>query len=397
MNWKREVVEDPYISISLVILVILVAACFYVQSYVGVGVFLLLAVYFRLHQWYLLKVGEGVMLEKTQKRLRLHCGEEDKWVFHLENMGFPIWGATLKLSFKDIVEPTAHPYSTGIENEIEVAIPFSIRKNEKGCVSLPIKGKRRGLCRITHLQLEIPHLFGSGKVLLDLLDSVPTTVMVFPSSSSVRMAEHKLTLRQGDVATPHSLFFDVFHPVGTREYVQGDRFQDLHWKATARTGDLQTKVFAPATQKEWMIAINLSDRYAITNHLEDIIKHTAFLMQLAEEQNISFSLALNVRTSGPTPYIYLPPGSGRKHRQRGLEFLATLSTDEFTMPFDLVLQHMYLQRLVPSVCIVAGALGSSEEAILEKIGKRRALIFKLDLEEEQGVVTKWSRTWKISS
>lgn len=224
MNWKREVVEDPNISMSIVLLVIVGAVSFYVQSYIGLGIFLLIILYFRVHQWYLLKVGEGVMIERSQRRLRLHFDEEDNWVFKLENKGLPIWGATLKMTFKDIVEPTMHPFSLGIANEIEVSIPFSIRKNEVGQILLPVKGKRRGLCRITNMHLEIPHLFGSGKVILNLLDSVPTTIMVFPTSSPVRMAEHQLTLRQGDVSTPHSLFHDVFHPVGTRGYLQGDRF-----------------------------------------------------------------------------------------------------------------------------------------------------------------------------
>ncbi|KAA0565415.1 DUF58 domain-containing protein [Bacillus sp. CH30_1T] len=397
MNWKREVVEDPNISMSIVLLVIVGAVSFYVQSYIGLGIFLLIILYFRVHQWYLLKVGEGVMIERSQRRLRLHFDEEDNWVFKFENKGLPIWGATLKMTFKDIVEPTMHPYSLGIANEIEVSIPFSIRKNEVGQILLPVKGKRRGLCRITNMHLEIPHLFGSGKVILNLLDSVPTTIMVFPTSSPVRMAEHQLTLRQGDVSTPHSLFHDVFHPVGTRGYLQGDRFQDVHWKASARTGELQTKIFAPSTQNEWMIAINISDRFAITSKLESIIKHTAYLMQLAVEQNISFSLVLNVRTPGVTPYYYLPPGTGRKHRQRGLELLATLSTDEFTMPFHIVLQHLYLRRLVPSVFIVAGSLGSREEELLQNIGKGHPHIFKLSLEEEEGVVTLWNRSLKIPS
>lgn len=39
MNWKRDIVEDPYISLTLVLLVIVGAASFYVHSYVGLGIF----------------------------------------------------------------------------------------------------------------------------------------------------------------------------------------------------------------------------------------------------------------------------------------------------------------------------------------------------------------------
>lgn len=397
MKWKRDIVEDPYISLTLVLLVIIGAASFYVHSYVGLGIFLLMILYFRVHQWYLLKVGEGISIGRTMKRIRMHCDEEQKWEFQLQNKGMSIWGATLKITFKDIVTPTMHPYTSGLGESIEVSIPFSIRKNDEGSISIPVIGKRRGLCKITNMQLEIPHLFGSGKVLLNLLDNVPSTIIVFPVDSPVKMAEQQLTWRQGDVPIQHSLFHDVFHQIGTRDYVQGDRFQDVHWKATARTGSIQTKIYAPATQKEWMIAINISDRYAITNQLEEIVKYASFMMKLAVEQNITFSLVLNVRSQGRTPYYYLPPGIGRVHRQRGMELLSTLSTDEFTIPFHIVLKHLHLRQLVPSVFIVAGVMGTREEALLTNIEKQKIQIYKLKLELKQGVVTLWKRSLKVPS
>ncbi|MCA1059382.1 DUF58 domain-containing protein [Rossellomorea aquimaris] len=397
MKWKRDIVEDPYISMTLVLLVIVGSASFYVQSFVGFGIFLLMILYFRVHQWYLLNVGEGVTIGRTMRRIRLHCDEEQKWEFQIQNKGMSIWGATLKITFKDIVIPTMHPYTSDVGDSIEVSIPFSLRKDDKGTISIPVMGKRRGLCKVTKMQLEIPHLFGSGKVILDLLDHVPSTIIVFPANSPVKMAEQQLTWRQGDVPIQHSLFHDVFHQVGTRDYIQGDRFQDVHWKATARTGSLQTKIYAPSTQKEWMIAINISDRYAITNHLEDLIKYTSFMMQLAVEQNISFSLVLNVRSQGRTPYYYLPPGSGRAHRQRGMELLSTLSTDEFTIPFHIVLKHLYLRQLVPSVFIVGGVIEKREEALLMNIEKQKIQVYKLNIEQKQGVVTLWNRSLKVPS
>ncbi|PFA69374.1 hypothetical protein CN378_04110 [Bacillus sp. AFS015802] len=397
MNWKRDIIEDPYISLTLVVLVIVGAASFYVQSYVGLGIFLLMILYFRVHQWYLSKVGEGISVGKTMRRLRLHCDEEQKWEFQIHNKGMSIFGATLKITFKDIVIPTMHTYTTGVEDSIEVSIPFSIRKNDEGTISIPVIGKRRGLCRITKMQIEIPHLFGSGKVLLDLVDNVPSTIIVFPDTSPVKMEEQKLTWKQGDVPIQHSLFHDVFHQIGTRDYVQGDRFQDVHWKATARTGSLQTKIYAPATQKEWMIAINVSDRYAITNQLEEIIMYASYMMKLAVEQNITFSLVLNVRSQGLTPYYYLPPGTGRVPRQKGMELLSTLSTDEFTIPFHIVLKHLSLRRLVPSVFITAGIMGKQEEALLSNIEKQNIQVYKLRLEQKQGVVTLWNSSLKVPS
>jgi Protein of unknown function DUF58 len=397
VEWEREIIEDPYNSLSEILLIFAGGACFIFQSYIGLVIFLFCFLYFRSHKWYLEKIGIGIEVENNPTRVKLHCNEQGYLDFHVNNRGLPVWGASLKLSFKDIVEPISHHYESYHGNMIEVTVPFSIKKGEKGRVRLPIKGSRRGLCRLTRVQLVIPHLFGSGKVIMNLQEPVSSTMIVFPSSSPVKLLKNRDSNRNGELSSPHSLFFDVFQPIGTREYVSGDRFQDIHWKASARTGQLQTKVYAPSIKKEWMIAINLSDRYSITGQLESIIKHTAFLMHLAVEQNISFSLVLNARSLGITPFYYLPAGTGRKHQQKGLELLATLSTDEFTIPFHIVLQHLHMRQLVPSVFIVAGAMEARERDRLVKISIKEPEIFMLNSDEEQGVVTIWNHTLKIPS
>ena len=397
MDWKREVIEDPYNSLSEILLIIAIGASFFVQSYIGLSIFLVCFLYFRAHKWYLEKIGDGIRIANKPNRVRLHCNEEGSWDFQVENHGLPVWGASLKLSFKNIVEPTTYPFESYHGNMIDVSVPFSLDKNEKGMIRMPIIGRRRGLCRLSKVQLVIPHLFGSGTVIMDLQEPVPSTMIVFPSPSSVKLLRNRDSNRNGELSSPHSLFFDVFQPIGTREYVSGDRFQDIHWKASARTGELQTKVFAPSTKKEWMIAINLTDRFAITGQLESIIRHTAYLMHLAVEQNISFSLVLNARSQGITPFYYLPAGTGRAHQQKGLELLATLSTDEFTVPFQIVLQHLYIRQLVPPVFIVAGMMDSRERERLVKISKKQSEIFILNSDEEQGVVTVWNQTLKMPS
>jgi hypothetical protein len=397
VDWRREIIEDPYNSLSEVLLIIAVGACFIFQLYTGLSVFLFCLLYFRAHKWYLDKIGVGINLVNKSKRVRLHCQEEGYWDFHIENHGLPVWGATLKLSFKDIVVPISHPYESYHGNMIEVSIPFSMENGVKGMVRLPIKGRRRGLCRLSKVQLVIPHLFGSGKVIMDLQKPVPSTMIVFPSPSPVRLLKNRDSNRNGELSSPHSLFFDVFQPIGTREYVTGDRFQDINWKASAKTGQLQTKVYTPSIKKEWMIAINLSDRYSITGQLESIIKHTAYLMHLAVEKNISFSLVLNSRSQGSRPYYYLPTGTGRTHQQKGLEMLSTLSTDEFTVPFHIVLQHLHIRQLVPSVLIVGGLMNSREKERLVKISMKETEIFMLKSDEEEGVVTIWNQTSKIPS
>ncbi|XXM73319.1 DUF58 domain-containing protein [Lysinibacillus sphaericus] len=398
MNWKREVIEEgPYNSLSEILLIILTAASLFFQFYSGAGIFLLCIAYFRTHKWYLENIGKNLKIKQPLKRVRLHPGEIGNWEIQFDNEGMPLWGASLKLTFKDIVEPADHSFETYHGGNIEVSIPLSMGKGESGNVSLPIVGKRRGLCRLTKVQVIIPHLFGSGKLLMDLMDPVKSTVMVFPFPAPVLLENSHDSHDIGEVPALHSLFYDVFQPIGTREYVPGDRFQDIHWTASARTQTLQTKVFAPSVKKEWMIAVNLSEKYSITRDLEKIIQHTAYLMHLAVGQQISFSLVVNIGSQGITPFYYLPSGTGRKHQQKALEILSALSTDDATIPFHIVLQHLSIRQLVPSVLITAGILSMESENRLKKIKTGHREIYSMHIEDKQGVVTLWKQRSKIPS
>jgi hypothetical protein len=397
VNWKREVIEDPYNSLSEILLIILAGVSLFFQFYGGLGIFLLCFLYFRVHKWYLENIGKGMKLNQSLQRVKIHCEEQGNWDVDFTNDGLPVWGATLKLQFKDIVEPVGHPFESYHGGNLEVSVPFSMRKGENARVSLPVIGKRRGLCRLTSIQLVIPHLFGSGKVILDLVDPVKSTMMVFPTPEAVLVDNIHHSSEPGEVSAMHSLFTDVFQPIGTREYVNGDRFQDIHWKASARSQKLQTKVFAPAVKKEWMIVVNLSEKYSITRDLETIIKHAAYLMHLAVKQNFTFSLVLNIRSLGVTPFYYLPSGTGRKHQQKALELLSTLSTDDATIPFHIVLQHLAIRQLVPSVLIAAGTLTDVDEERLRKIGTRGREIYLLHTEDKQGVVSLWNQRSKMPS
>jgi uncharacterized protein (DUF58 family) len=62
----------------------------------------------------------------------------------------------------------------------------------------------------------------------------------------------------GDVKVIRSLFTDPIKTQGVRDYHPGDRFRDVHWKATAVRGNLQTKVYDPSTGMTITIFLNVA-------------------------------------------------------------------------------------------------------------------------------------------
>lgn len=78
--------------------------------------------------------------------------------------------------------------------------------------------------------------FGRDEQIIVYPRLFPLDPRVIPSLSP--MGEHR---------TPRRLFQDPTHTLGVREYLPGDSLRRIHWKATARSADLQVKVLAATT------------------------------------------------------------------------------------------------------------------------------------------------------
>jgi uncharacterized protein (DUF58 family) len=61
----------------------------------------------------------------------------------------------------------------------------------------------------------------------------------------------------GDLATTRRLLADPLRVAGVRDYSVGDDPRHIHWKATARTGALHTKVFEPSAHHTLTIFLDL--------------------------------------------------------------------------------------------------------------------------------------------
>ncbi|QBD80981.1 DUF58 domain-containing protein [Ktedonosporobacter rubrisoli] len=64
----------------------------------------------------------------------------------------------------------------------------------------------------------------------------------------------------GDKRAPRRLLEDPSRVIGTRDYIYGDSLRRVHWKATARTMQLQSKVYEATTTYTMEIFLNLDGR-----------------------------------------------------------------------------------------------------------------------------------------
>jgi uncharacterized protein (DUF58 family) len=62
----------------------------------------------------------------------------------------------------------------------------------------------------------------------------------------------------GEISTRNSLIQDPTLTRGIRDYHPEDSFRHVHWKASAKRGELQTRVYQPTTDMNLMIALNVA-------------------------------------------------------------------------------------------------------------------------------------------
>lgn len=104
---------------------------------------------------------------------------------------------------------------------------------------------RRGYHQIGPLVLETGDMFGLNRRYRVITE--PVYLMVFPKVISIENYDIASRRPIGEVVMTHRLFEDPTRIAGVRKYQDGDPLARVHWRATARTGKLQSKIYEPST------------------------------------------------------------------------------------------------------------------------------------------------------
>ncbi len=104
---------------------------------------------------------------------------------------------------------------------------------------------QRGYYQVGPLVLETGDLFGLHRRWRSAAD--PNFVLVYPEV--VPLEGYDVASRRpiGEVRMTHRLFEDPTRISGVRAYQAGDPLNRIHWRATARTGTLHSKVYEPSS------------------------------------------------------------------------------------------------------------------------------------------------------
>jgi len=351
MKWLR--LEDGFKSLHqtmTVSLVFLLFAIIYLQI---IPAALFAAIFFMcvVQNVYYSNVGKELLFLPNKNHTRFLIGGENDLVLEFENGKTPIWNGILTLSIQDAVVPLVEDKShfSGI---FDFSVPFSAGSREVISVCIPLKGRKRGISRITRITLNVPHVFGEGFVLMELNNPVMYESLVYPKIIPFNDQLNPAPFKPGDLAQRQSLFQDIFQPIGTRDYVYSDRFDQIHWKASARMQKLQTKEYMPVTEQSVLFILNAIEKQRTVDDFEQKVERLASYVDYAFRKDIPFAIIVNIRMFGTTPFMHLTTGNGKVHYQKALEMLVHLSERNAKIPFEKVLQSIQTQGLLPPTVVL---------------------------------------------
>lgn len=134
----------------------------------------------------------------------------------------------------------------------------------------------------------------------------------------------------GSMVTRRALVEDPILIAGAREYHPDDPLRRIHWKATARTGDLQVRVADPSTTAQLMVVLNLNTAQQMwegvdPDRMEMTISAAASLASWALPHDYPTGLRSNGMMVGAENTPRLAPSAHPSQSVRILEHLARLS------------------------------------------------------------------------
>ena len=177
----------------------------------------------------------------------------------------------------------------------------------------------------------------------------------------------------GDIRTRRHIFEDPILTLGVREYRSGDSLKRIHWKTTARLGQLQTKVFEPTTTTDMTIFLDVRTiRPSLWGYgpqlLELAIIAAASISNHALKEGYRVGLYANKRKRFPDELIRIPPSQHTNQLLRILEALAQIGPTE-VMNIDRLVQNESRNLTWGSTMVVITAMPT--DALLSTLAKMR--------------------------
>ncbi len=347
-----------------------------------------LAVVISVASWWRNRALDNVFYTRRWHFTRAFPGEEVDVQIEVENRKLlplswlrvqDIWPKAVGPVDENVLAPT-HLTKIGMLTNV-----FSLRWYERALRRYKLLFRKRGVYPVGPATLQSGDLFGMYEDSREVGKREKLTV--FPSLVSLKELDLPAEDPFGDRRSRRRMFEDPNRPMGVREYRPEDGFRRIHWPATARTGELQVKIYQPTSAQVMMLCLNVQTyprhwEGVYPELLEYLVKVSASMVYTGMEDGYSVGLVSNGTLSNSDQPFRIAPGRNTKHLAHILTALAGV-TPLVTAPFERFLLKEAPKVPFGSTLLVVSAVITpdlSESLVVLKRHTRRVVLLSLATE-----------------
>jgi len=243
---------------------------------------------------------------------------------------------------------------------------LSLRWYERVTHTHRVRGTQRGRFRFGPAQLASGDVFGFRRS--ERWDQSSNDLIVYPKVVPVEMFGLPAGRPMGEWLGRRRVIEDPLRFAAVRDYVPGDMLRAIHWRASAHTGSLQTKVYDPSDTLSLMLAVDvqtvLYGYMFVPEYLELIISVAASLAVEALNQRYAVGLYSNGIGQEGERSVRVQPGRHPQQMPFLLSQLASLTSFHGRV-FSEMLGELRLQ--LPFGATVVAITGMPSDAVYEAL------------------------------
>ncbi len=212
-----------------------------------------LLIVFQLARFYANRWSSSITVERQLTNTELQIGESMAVGLRLHNSTsyfIPWLFAEDLLSKRVTSQPNRALEVTGFPAKL-----YFFRPRQIALMTYQIRAVRRGYFQLGPTVLETGDLLGLHRNYR--IASEPQYVLVLPKLVPLQGMNVSSRRPMGELHINDRVMEDPTQMVGIREYRAGDSLNRIHWRATARTGKLHTRVFQPTCIQGAMLVLDM--------------------------------------------------------------------------------------------------------------------------------------------
>ncbi|WP_236841210.1 DUF58 domain-containing protein [Brevibacillus formosus] len=337
-------------------------------------------------------MSKWVSLEWSSDQTRVLSGTPVHITVRLHNRSWlPLPATWLRFTLPEHVSVEGADEMRILNHRTSVRLRFDLPMRQSATRTLILIPNKRGTVWLTDVQSETLPLLGEEPTAMTL--PVSFSLLVYPLPLALSPVVLPESEPDGNRLSRQRQQDDATFQRGVRSYMPGDRFKHIHWKATAKTGSLETRLFEYTAHPNWQIVGHILPSYEpmmqkyndITN--ERTISCLAALASLCRRKSVGYELYLTVKQRG-REHFHLPAGSGKAHHLHVMTQLAQMH-HFVTTPLAPVLRRLEGAHGKEAILIVTPRMDQSVQASAERLIQCGHQVAVLDVSSDPVIIQRF--------